>query len=383
MAIDTSAASFGVSNVGFAILMFNCTNWEISDCAFTGIQAYSYGIYANTGDNWSIKDNYFNMATPSTSPNQAINIQNVSGKHQVCRNVCVGTAIFTQSGDGLFEGNIVRDWKFGSGITCNVVSAGPRGTNNRFIGNYCLNGGGNPDVNNTYSHGIENSSGNAVIVGNTCSNNAGAGIDIFGPNCLVAENQCLNNNQALAGLPGIIVYDIPQSSGGNLGGSGSIVAYNMLSDTQGSPTQSYGYAEFNITNGFGTGAIAKMQVAGNRTFGNVTGDYLFAGVNPAPVVTNSGMLLQTMAIPTIASAATIAPTVGINAVSGAATISNITVPPFLPSGASFSIQLLPLAGSTWTTTTGGNIALGSTAVVRKTLIMTYDAAAGLWFPSYT
>jgi hypothetical protein len=82
--------------------------------------------------------------------------------------------------------------------------------------------------------------------------------------------------------------------------------------------------------------------------------------------------------PTIASATTIAPLVPINFVSGTTSIATITVPPSLVGGG--QITLIPTG--LWSTTTAGNIALATTGVVNKALILTWDATTAKWYPSY-
>lgn len=82
---------------------------------------------------------------------------------------------------------------------------------------------------------------------------------------------------------------------------------------------------------------------------------------------------------TIASAATIAPTAPITFISGTDAIDTITAPsPISATGG--QITLIPTA--IWTTTTSGNIALATTAVVGKALILFYDATTTKWYPSY-
>ena len=83
----------------------------------------------------------------------------------------------------------------------------------------------------------------------------------------------------------------------------------------------------------------------------------------------------------IASASTIAPTESVHHVTGTTTISTITAPSgFAVSGAGGQITLIP--DGLWATNTAGNIALATTAVVSKALIMTYDNATSKWYPSY-
>ncbi len=85
------------------------------------------------------------------------------------------------------------------------------------------------------------------------------------------------------------------------------------------------------------------------------------------------------AAPTIASASSISPTKRIVFVSGTAAIATIVAPvPIAATGG--QITLIP--AGVFTTTAAGNIALASTAVVGKALVMTYDNATAKWYPSY-
>jgi hypothetical protein len=85
------------------------------------------------------------------------------------------------------------------------------------------------------------------------------------------------------------------------------------------------------------------------------------------------------AAPTIASATTIAPTKLITFISGTTSIATITAPsPISSTGG--QITLIPTG--LFVTLTTGNIALASTAVLSKALIMTYDSGTAKWYPSY-
>lgn len=95
-----------------------------------------------------------------------------------------------------------------------------------------------------------------------------------------------------------------------------------------------------------------------------------------PVV--SGVLNISGSAPVIASASVISPNAPVVFISGTSTISTINSP--FGAGNSGSITLIPTG--VFTTNTSGNIALASTAVVSKALIMIYDYAANKWYPSY-
>ena len=115
-----------------------------------------------------------------------------------------------------------------------------------------------------------------------------------------------------------------------------------------------------------------------------TGSAVFA-VSPSiatPVLTSPtlvNVLATSTAAPTIASATTIAPTKAITFISGTTAIVTITAPsPISTSGG--TITFIPTG--IFTTTTAGNIALASTAVVGRALTMTYDVTTTKWYPSY-
>lgn len=95
--------------------------------------------------------------------------------------------------------------------------------------------------------------------------------------------------------------------------------------------------------------------------------------------TYSGLNATAAAAPTLASAGTIAPIKPINFVSGTNTISTITAPSAFTSGGG---QVILIPTGLWATNTAGNIALATTAVVGKALVMVYDSATAKWYPSY-
>ena len=83
--------------------------------------------------------------------------------------------------------------------------------------------------------------------------------------------------------------------------------------------------------------------------------------------------------PTIGSATTIAPSKPITFISGTTNVATITAPEPIASGGG-QITLIPTG--LFSTTTAGNIALATTAVVSKAIILTYDATTTKWYPSY-
>jgi hypothetical protein len=82
---------------------------------------------------------------------------------------------------------------------------------------------------------------------------------------------------------------------------------------------------------------------------------------------------------TIAAAATIAPTRLLTRLTGTVPVATITPPNAYFNG---PLYLLTTSASVFTTVTTGNIALASTAVQNKLLVMMYDPTALKWYPSY-
>ena len=132
----------------------------------------------------------------------------------------------------------------------------------------------------------------------------------------------------------------------------------------------------NLTTGSNNTIIGYNAEASSATVSNeiTLGNASVTSLRLAPLITG-----YTSAAPTVASAATIAPTKPISFVSGTTTINTITAPAPISAGGG-SITLIPTG--IFTTGTSGNIAIASTAIVSRALIMTYDATTTKWYPSY-
>ena len=149
----------------------------------------------------------------------------------------------------------------------------------------------------------------------------------------------------------------------SLTGSSAVNMLNLAGtwNTSGTPTA----ALVNITDTASNAAskLLDLQIGGTSKFS----------------VGKNGIYAIGSAAPTIASATTIAPTTPILFVSGTTTVSTITAPSPISAGGG-QITIIPTG--TFATNTAGNIALASTAVVSKALIMTYDVTTAKWYPSY-
>lgn len=137
-----------------------------------------------------------------------------------------------------------------------------------------------------------------------------------------------------------------------------------------------------VTSSTATASIFNTNALTGQLFGAATA--ITIGANTGTTTINNSIvakgLIATGAVaPTIASATTIAPTTPIVFISGTTPIATITAPsPISTTGG--QVVLIPTGA--FTTTTAGNIAIASTAVVSRTLTMTYDATTTKWYPSY-
>lgn len=82
---------------------------------------------------------------------------------------------------------------------------------------------------------------------------------------------------------------------------------------------------------------------------------------------------------TIVAAATIAPQRLLTRLTGTVPVATITPPNGYFNG---PLYLLTTSASVFTTVTTGNIALASTAVQNKLLVMMFDPSTSKWYPSY-
>ncbi len=141
------------------------------------------------------------------------------------------------------------------------------------------------------------------------------------------------------------------------------------------------------TTNISTGPVAALTT---KTINIGTGGGAFSTTNVTIGSANGGTItfasqatyrLLATSIPaqTIPSANTIAPINPITFVSGTQLISTITPPPLIALTGG-QITLIPTGA--WSTNLTGNIALASTAIVNRALILTYDSTTQKWYPSY-
>jgi hypothetical protein len=117
----------------------------------------------------------------------------------------------------------------------------------------------------------------------------------------------------------------------------------------------------------------------NSTAKGISGeDIVIDGLSVDQILIHKGIIFDNML--SIESASTIIPTKLIFHVTGTTQINTISVSGFTAQGNTRIIYIVPDA--IFTFGTSGNIAIASTAVVKKMYTMVYDAINEKWYPSY-
>ena len=231
---------------------------------------------------------------------------------------------------------------------------------------------------------------NALVLNSTGVNNVAIGYYALSKNTSGQGNLAISREALFTNVTGNFNTSIGfRSLYTSVGFRNTVVGYGAASAmTSATDNICIGYTSGNaITTGGGnviigsyTGAAAPISLTGTnyvvlsdgagtiRTYYDASGNKV-----------NYGVQATSAAAPTIASATTIAPTKAITFISGVTPIVTITAPSPISLGGG-QITLIPTG--IFTTTTAGNIALASTAVVSKALIMTYDVTTAKWYPSY-
>lgn len=214
------------------------------------------------------------------------------------------------------------------------------------------------------------------ITGNHILNNLYAGINIVSPTAVVGapnSNLVISGNIMNHNAIGVLVQ-----SSQTVGVNNFILNGNIIEDTSGSPIMTRGIY-------FQSGNIVGLHMRDNIIKNSSTQNYTVAvtltNSEIGPNITGDGfeLVYNSSVGASVASASTITATGAIFHVTGTTTISGInTNQAQIQLGT--CITLIP--DGLWSTTTGGNIAIASTAVVSKALTECWDPGASRWYPSY-
>jgi len=276
-----------------------------------------------------------------------------------------GGSVATNTAVGLNAINATATGGTNTAVGQLALTALTSGTSNTALGSGTLRanttGQYNVAIGAADSGGFEALRSNTTASNNTAVGNAASGKNTTGAlNTAIGfaalrENTTSSSNTALGYQAG---YSVTGSQNTLLGNRAAFSGTNDL--TTGSNNTIIGYLA----------AASSATVSNEITLGNAS----VTSLRLAPLITG-----YTAAAPTIASAATIAPTKPISFVSGTTTINTITAPAPISAGGG-SITIIPTG--LWSTGTSGNIAIATTAVVSRALILTYDSTTTKWYPSY-
>jgi len=364
-------SSYGINSPGITANIFNTTFiLNTTNNQGIGFQLKSSGFQANfigcvfsnsipTNEVW---------LSGNTTPSGIVNIQGCMLHTNALSLINVAQANFNY-----------EDWYAGSFVSGPETVLGP-----------------------TYNSGIVNNSNSVVnYLDERWTNAAYANADWRRTNS-AALAALVDTNPAVAGSASIIqsnaggIYIPGLLNAGSLNVANASAIWNrtnnagLLQDTNLSVANSGSVITTNTTGG-GTFINNQLNVANtlqvsstlvNLNGAALTGSGVIGSANN--IWETNGLLTRIPAggIPTVASGTTIAaPTsTDIFFVSGTTAIATITIPTGWGSTGQGQITIIPTG--LWTTTTGGNIAIASTAVVSKALIMTYSQTTSKWYPSY-
>lgn len=170
------------------------------------------------------------------------------------------------------------------------------------------------------------------------------------------------------------------SGGTNACVIGLKIVNSFLGDTNGTPRQLRGIW-------FQTPAT-DVYIAGNTTTGVTSNSVLFQGALTNAFIGNNtttdtaNMSTAVTLGAAVASATAITMTGPIFHVTGTTAINTINGGSATGGSVGMGTCITIIPDGLWTTVTGGNIALGTTAVVSKQLIECFDSTTNKWYPSY-
>lgn len=257
------------------LTLFTCDDFVIDNCRL--LKMDKFGIAINTGNRFTLSNNFIQKTTAANTQNQAINISTFSGAvtfARVLNNYMKNSAMNLSGYSCVVSGNKIDTFKFGGGITMQADV----NTYSNIITNNTITNGSGTDVNSTVCEGIENWGKWSVISDNLIYANGGTGITNAGKQTIIANNNIFNNGltvnspaiSALSGTVSAVFYE----------GSECVISGNRCFDTSGAGgTQTYGYAD-------NSSATSYNMLVGNNFKGNKTGPanilgtvYSFSGPN--------------------------------------------------------------------------------------------------------
>ena len=366
----------------------------------SAISAYGNRALALNSSDYNVEISATNGSVSIDSPEVTITSSMgvggvITGTNTTASTSSTTGAIIIAGGAGIAKDSFINSVKAGIGFTGadassatntsfgNAASDSATGTSCTAIGNRSLRGNTASNVTGIGYFSADGNSGSGLCAfgGYAGYSNSGSNVTAFG---YTAAYDCAGNFNVAVG-------DSVLSVGPCTGANNTGVGYRSIRFiTSGANNTCIGYLAGDLittgTNNCVIGSSANVAALGNSNSIVIGASAVGIGANTTVIGTSSttanrifGVQATGEVAPTIASAATIAPTKQITFISGTTAIVTITAPTGI---ATTGGQITIIPTGIFTTTTAGNIALASTAVVSRALIMTYDATTAKWYPSY-
>lgn len=206
------------------------------------------------------------------------------------------------------------------------------------------------------------------IVGGSINKAQGNGILFAARGGQISNVSIIDSGMAGQGGSGLSGIEVATTTSGTL--PKVTIANNSFRIIDGGTTSRIA---IKVTSGSGTDVI----IDGNQVENVPTGLSANSAAN-IRVFKNLGIANDEDSGASLSSGSTLAVTNAVHAVTGTSTISSISVPSWCTAGC--TVALVPKGA--WQLTTGGNVAVAATAVVSRTMHVTYVPADSLWYPSY-
>ena len=384
--ISVSGATGSVTITNTGVQSFNGLTGAVTGVTvggtnvFTALNSFSAGISAAGGVTFS---GTFSGTTGAFSKDIIVNSMTIGrGGGDSDTNLAVGVGALGSNDTGIYNTAIgaaalplVVEGGENTAIGYGALEVLVGGSENIAIGRSALgsleNANSNTAIGRFAMYYAIDAEANIAIGGGALLTNVSGSYNVaIGENCLTSAESTGNVANGRSALQSILTGNYNVALGYDAGRRRTTGAVALTSATE---SIFIGYSARASAN-----AMTREIVIGSNALG-LGSDTTVIGVTSTLGNRIFGVASTGVTAPTIASAATIAPTKTITFISGTTAIVTITAPSLIATTGG-QITLIPTG--IFTTTAAGNIALASTAVVSKALIMTYDAGTAKWYPSY-
>lgn len=249
--------------------LLGCTDVVVTECKFLGIglgsgvgptATGSIGVITTGGARFSVTDCFFSDLANRNTYTQAALFSNAGGsptEWTFSRNRMIGCGLLGTGSRFHIQNNNAFGVRYGGALAVGDAN----GEFGIISGNLCIGAVGS-DANGFPVDGIQNYVPRTIIYGNTCSDNAGSGIDNGAQGCVITDNLCVSNGV----VAGHGIASNYTGAAEHENASMSTYSGNVCFDRLGAlGTQQYGYAD-------SSSLLHGIVISNNRLTGNVVGE---------------------------------------------------------------------------------------------------------------